>query len=87
MGSTVAMIAYILSRDFTKPVLLANLVAWPLAWFTMNKWLQNFTYRADLALWIFPAAALITLLLALITVNIQIIRAASVNPVNSLRYE
>ena len=87
MGSTIGKIAYILSRDFAKPVLLANIVAWPLAWFTMNKWLQDFTYRADLALWIFPAAALITLLLALITVNLKTIRAASANPVNSLRYE
>ena len=87
MGATVARIAYILSRDFTKPVLLANLVAWPLVWFTMNKWLQNFSFRTDPAWWIFPAAALVTLLLALITVNIQTIRAASANPVNSLRYE
>jgi len=87
MGSSISKISYILSRDFAKPVLLANLVAWPAAWFAINKWLQNFSFRTDLALWIFPAAALITLLLALITVNIQTIRAASANPVNSLRYE
>ena len=87
MGSTVARIAYILSWDFAKPVLLANIVAWPLAWYTMNKWLQNFSFRIDPAWWIFPAAALVTLLLALITVNIQTIRVASVNPVDSLRYE
>ncbi len=87
MGSSISKIAYILSRDFAKPVLLANLVAWPVAWFTMNKWLQNFSFRADLALWVFPAAALLTVLLALITVNIRTIRAASANPVNSLRYE
>ncbi|KPL25915.1 MAG: hypothetical protein AMS23_04040 [Bacteroides sp. SM1_62] len=87
MGSSISKIAYILSRDFAKPVLLANLVAWPLAWFAMNKWLQNFTFRTDLALWIFPAAALVTLLLSLITVNIQTIRAASANPIYALRYE
>ncbi len=87
MGSSITKISYILSRDFAKPVLLANLIAWPAAWFAINKWLQNFSFRTDLALWIFPAAALITLLLALITVNIQTIRAASANPVNSLRYE
>jgi putative ABC transport system permease protein len=87
MGSSITKISYILSRDFAKPVLLANLVAWPVAWFAINKWLQNFSFRTDLALWIFPAAALFTLLLALITVNIQTIRAASANPVNSLRYE
>ena len=87
MGSSISKISYILSRDFAKPVLLANLFAWPTAWFAINKWLQNFSFRTDLELWIFPAAALITLLLALITVNIQTIRAASANPVNSLRYE
>jgi putative ABC transport system permease protein len=87
MGSSIAKISYILSRDFAKPVLLANLVAWPLAWHAMNKWLQNFSFRTEPALWVFPAAALLTLLLALITVNIQTIRAASANPVNSLRYE
>ena len=87
MGSSIAKISYILSRDFAKPVLLANLVAWPAAWFSINKWLQNFSFRTDLELWIFPAAAFITMLLALITVNIQTIRAASANPVNSLRYE
>jgi len=87
MGSSISKISYILSRDFARPVLLANLVAWPAAWFAINKWLQNFSFRTDLALWIFPAAALITLLLALITVNIQTVRAASANPVNSLRYE
>lgn len=87
MGSSTAKISYILSRDFAKPVLLANLVAWPAAWFSINKWLQNFSFKTDLALWIFPAAALLTLIIALITVNIQTIRAASANPVNSLRYE
>jgi putative ABC transport system permease protein len=87
MGSSISKISYILSRDFAKPVLLSNLVAWPAAWFAINKWLQNFSFRTDLELWIFPAAALITVILALITVNIQTIRAASANPVNSLRYE
>jgi putative ABC transport system permease protein len=87
MGSSIARISYILSRDFARPVLLANLFAWPASWFAMNKWLQNFSYQTDLALWVFPAAALITMLLALITVNIRTIRAASANPVNSLRYE
>ncbi len=87
LGSSIAEISYNLSRDFAKPVLLANLVAWPVAWFAMDKWLQNFSYRTDLALWVFPLAAIITLLLALVTVNVRTIRAASANPVNSLRYE
>ncbi len=87
MGSSISRIAYGLSWDFAKPVLLANLMAWPLAWYAMNKWLQQFSFKTDIALWIFPAAALVTLFLALVTVNIQTIRAASSNPVNSLRYE
>ena len=87
MGSSISGISYILSRDFAKPVLLANLVAWPAAWFAMVKWLQNFSYRTDLVWWIFPAAAIVSLALALITVNIRTIRAASANPVDSLRYE
>jgi putative ABC transport system permease protein len=87
MGSSISRISYILSRDFAKPVLLANLIAWPVAWFAMHKWLQNFSYRTDFAFWIFPVAAIITLLLALITVNIKTIRAAAANPVHSLRYE
>jgi putative ABC transport system permease protein len=87
MGSSITRISYILSRDFARPVLLANLIAWPAAWFTMDKWLQHFSYRTELALWIFPAAAIITLLLALVTVNMRTIRAASANPVSALRYE
>jgi putative ABC transport system permease protein len=87
MGSSISRISYILSRDFAKPVLLANLIAWPVAWYSMDRWLQHFSYRTDLALWIFPAAAIVTLLLALITVNMRTIRAASANPVHALRYE
>jgi putative ABC transport system permease protein len=90
MGSSVSGISVLLSRDFARPVLLANLLAWPLAWFTMKHWLQNFEYQTDMSwkiLWVFAAAGIAALLLSLITVNIQTIRAASSNPVNSLRYE
>lgn len=90
MGSSAGHISFILSREFARPVLLANLFAWPLAWFTMKRWLQNFEYQADMSwkiAWVFVAAGLLALLLALITVNIQTIRAASSNPVDALRYE
>jgi putative ABC transport system permease protein len=90
MGSSVSRISFLLSRDFTKPVLLANLLAWPLAWFTMKQWLQNFEYQIDLSwniLWVFGIAGLAALLLSLITVNIRTISAASSNPVRALRYE
>jgi putative ABC transport system permease protein len=87
MGASISRISFLLSSNFAKPVLLANLIAWPQAWFAMNRWLQHFNFRTDIAWWIFPAAALLTLLIALITVNIQTIKAASANPVDSLRYE
>ncbi len=90
MGSSVSMISFLLSRDFAKPVLLANLLAWPLAWFTMKAWLQNFEYQVDMSwsmLWVFGIAGMAALVLSLITVNIRTIRAASSNPVNALRYE
>ena len=90
MGSDTSKITLLLSKDFIKPVLLANLLAWPLAWFTMKKWLQNFEYQADMSisiLWIFIASGFLALLLSLIVVNIQTIRAASLNPADSLRYE
>ena len=90
MGSSIRGISLLLSRDFARPVMLANLLAWPLAWFTMKHWLQNFEYRTDMSwnsLWIFAAAGIAALFIALITVNIQTIRAASSNPVDSLRYE
>jgi putative ABC transport system permease protein len=90
MGSSVRRIAILLSREFARPVILSNLLAWPLAWLTMNKWLQNFEYQTELSwtvLWVFALAGSAALLLALITVNIRTIRAASTNPVNALRYE
>jgi len=90
MGSTVRHVSFLLSKDFAKPVLLANLFAWPLAWFTMKEWLQNFEYQTEISLeiwWIFAVAGFLALLLSLITVNIKTIRAASSNPVDALRYE
>ena len=90
MGSSISLISFLLSKDFAKPVLLANLMAWPLDWFTMKKWLQNFEYQTEMSweiLWVFGAAGLIALVISLITVNIRTIRAASSNPVNALRYE
>jgi putative ABC transport system permease protein len=68
-------------------VLLANVIAWPVAYFAMTKWLQNFAYRVRPAFWVFGASALAALLIALATVSWQVIRAARGNPVDSLRYE
>ncbi len=87
LGASVAGIVFILSRDFTKWVLVANLIAWPIAYFAMNEWLQNFVYRINLNIWIFLFASLATLTIALLTVSYQTITAATTNPVKALRYE
>jgi putative ABC transport system permease protein len=87
LGATVPEIIRLLSWEFVKGVLVANLIAWPAAYFAMSRWLDNFAYHADIRLWMFPAAAALALLTALLTVSFQTIRAAVTDPVDSLRYE
>jgi putative ABC transport system permease protein len=87
LGASVPGIIFLLNKEFLIKVLVANILAWPVAYFAMNKWLQNFAYRADISLWIFVASAALALVISLLTVSYQTIRAASTNPVNSLRYE
>lgn len=87
MGSSVPRIISMLSTEFSKWVIFANIIAIPLSWFFMNKWLENFAYRTNIPWWIFVAAAGIALLIAIITVSFQSYRAASVNPAESLRQE
>jgi putative ABC transport system permease protein len=76
-----------LSRDFLKLVLIASFIAFPIAWWAMNKWLQSFAYRIHISWWVFVVAGLIALMIALITVSFQSIKAAIANPVKSLRTE
>ncbi|MBN1327521.1 MAG: ABC transporter permease, partial [Candidatus Cloacimonetes bacterium] len=80
MGSTVSEIVLLLSKDFSKLVLLANVLAWPIAWFAMHKWLQNFAYPAKMDIWLFVWSGIIAFLIALITVSFRTIKAASSNP-------
>lgn len=87
LGASVSGIVTILNKSFIKLVLIANFIAWPAAWYAMNRWLQNFAYRIKLSWWMFVFAALISLMIALITVSSQTVKAALKNPVNSLRYE
>ncbi|WP_304235912.1 ABC transporter permease [Jiulongibacter sediminis] len=87
MGASVNQIAMKLSTDFLKLVGGAILVALPLSWYAMNQWLNDFTYRIDIAWWIFAVAAIAAVLIALLTVSYQAIKAAIVNPVKSLRSE
>jgi len=74
-------------REFAKWILIANIIAWPFAYFAANKWLQNFAYRVNLSVWIFILSGLVVLSIALLTVSYQSIKAATANPVDSLKYE
>jgi len=87
LGASVPNIVFLLSREFTRWVIIANVIAWPLAYYFMNQWLQGFAYRIDINLITFVLASLITLLIALLTVSYQSIRAATINPVDAIRYE
>jgi putative ABC transport system permease protein len=87
LGASVPSIVIFISRGFTKWVLLANIIAWPVAYYFMNRWLQNFAYRIDLSVWIFVLSGLAAFAIALLTVSYQSIKAATANPVDSLRYE
>ena len=87
LGATVPDVVGLLSKDFLKLVLIANVISWPLAWWAMSKWLQDFAYRINISWWIFLLAGLSALLIALITVSFQAIKAAIANPVKSLRSE
>ena len=87
LGASVSNIVSMLSMDFVKLVLIAAVFAFPIAWFAMNKWLEDFAYRVNIGWWIFIAAATITMLIAICTVVFQAIKAAIANPVKSLRTE
>jgi putative ABC transport system permease protein len=87
LGSSVQNIVVLLSKDLLKPVLLGTLIAVPLGYYAMTKWLQNFAYKAPLHWWMFVAAAAIAVIIALATVSFQAIKAALANPVKSLRTE
>ena len=87
LGASVAGIITMLSKTFLKPVLIASLLAFPVAWWAMNKWLENFPYRVSISWWVFALAGIIALVIALITVSFRAIKAAITNPVKSLRTE
>lgn len=87
LGASTTGITYALSKQFIFWVLLANIIAWPVAYYFMNKWLQDFAYRIDMPYWVFLGAALLAIVIAVITVSSQAIKAANSDPIKSLRYE
>jgi putative ABC transport system permease protein len=87
LGANGRNIVSMLSKDFLKLVFIASLIAIPLAWWAMNKWLQGFAYRIQISWWILVIAALLAALIALATIFYQALKAALANPVDSLRSE
>jgi putative ABC transport system permease protein len=87
LGASVAGIVNMLTKDFAKLVLIASLIALPVAWWAMNSWLEDFAYRIRIQWWVLLLAAFAALFIALITVSVQTIRAALSNPVKNLRNE
>jgi len=87
MGASVGEIVFLLSKEFTKWVLIANILAWPLAYYGTTRWLQDFAYRIDVGVSPFILAGVLALLIALMTVSYQAIKAATANPVEALKYE
>jgi len=87
LGASIFEIVRLLSKDFSRWVLVSNVIAWPIAWYAMDRWLQNFAYRIDILPWPFLSAGLLALAVALLTVGYNTVRAASSDPVKTLKYE
>ena len=87
LGATMPNIFSLLSTNFLKPVAIAMFVAFPVAWYLMNDWLQDFAYKIDIEWWMFAVAGVLTIAIALLTVSYQSIRSALSNPIKSLRTE
>jgi putative ABC transport system permease protein len=87
LGASVPGILALLSKEIVVLILIANAIAWPVAWFFMSKWLDTFAYHINMNILIYALSAIGAVLLALITVSAQTIKAAMTNPSNTLRYE
>lgn len=87
LGASTSHIVLLLSKDFVKWVLIANLLAWPTAYFVVQSWLNNFAYQVPLEIWVFALSSIIACIIALSTIGFQAIRAANTNPIEALRDE
>ena len=87
LGASVASIVALLSGDFVKLIIISFVIATPLTWYLMNRWLQDFAYKIDIQWWMFAGAGALAITIALITVSTQAIKAAFTNPVKSLKSE
>jgi putative ABC transport system permease protein len=87
LGANVGSIMILISKDFLKLVMIAAIIAFPIAWYAMSHWLKDFAYRIDMSWWVFALSGFVALLIALLTVSFQAVKAAVANPVKSLRTE
>ena len=87
LGASVSKVLLLMTKEFLKWIIIANIIAFPIAFYLMNKWLEDFAYRTEIRWWIFALSGGIALIIALLTVSYQAIKAATTNPVKSLRYE
>ena len=87
LGANISTILLLLVKEFTKWVLIANIIAWPIAYYVMNNWLSDFAYRIDISAWTFILSGIVALIISVVTVSSQALKAALSDPVKSLRYE
>jgi putative ABC transport system permease protein len=87
LGATSPNIIRLMTRELVILIALANVIAWPVAFWVMKGWLEDFSYRVSMSVWVFVGAGSLTLLIALLTVSYQAVKAAIANPADSLRYE
>ncbi|HET9824922.1 MAG TPA: FtsX-like permease family protein, partial [Chitinophagaceae bacterium] len=87
LGANPFQLVQLLSKDFLLLVIVASLIAFPIAWWAMHKWLSDFAYRTEIGWWVFAVAALVSVMIALMTISTQSVKAAMTNPVKSLRTE
>ena len=87
LGASVGSITMMLCKDYIRCIIAANLIAWPLGFYFVSRWLRNFAYRIDIGIWIFVLSGALVLFIALLTASYQSIRAATAHPIDSLRYE
>jgi putative ABC transport system permease protein len=87
LGASVASIVYLLSREFSKLILIAFIIAAPLAWYSVDWWLKDYTYKVEIGIFVYISAGLFAFLIAGLTMSYQSVRAALVNPVKSLKTE
>jgi len=87
LGANATQLVKLLSKDFLLLIVIAALIAFPVAWWAMNKWLSDFAYRTGISWWVFAIAAILSVVIAFVTISTQAVKAAMMNPVKSLRTE